>query len=209
MNRRQIRAAAQSANPFEQRQKNHAATWHGIGAGGGSRGQEVTESELGTWMYRRAAHQQHRKRPQIWIALLYRAAGIGKGRAGPALARPAPAGRRSYQIATRLVLAGAQPHLPSCRSISPAIYTDLRWVQGGRPAIHIANRPSCSSWRGRTPSICRHAVASRLPTFRAELASPNPRRPGRQRAQTRACCGSPGWRPPPTHDKQSTDHWRQ
>ena len=27
---------------------------------------------------------------------LYRAAGIGKGRAGPALARPAPAGRRSY-----------------------------------------------------------------------------------------------------------------
>lgn len=38
------------------------------------------------------------------MALLYRAAGIGKGRAGPALTRPAPAGRRSYQIATRFVL---------------------------------------------------------------------------------------------------------
>ena len=75
-----------------------------MGAAGRSRRQEVAESEPSTGMYCRAASQQHRSRPQIPMALLYRAAGIGKGRAGPALARPAPAGRRSYQIATRFVL---------------------------------------------------------------------------------------------------------
>ena len=41
---------------------------------------------------------------QITMVVIVGAAGIGKGRAGPALTWPAPASRRSYQIAMRFVL---------------------------------------------------------------------------------------------------------
>ena len=55
-------------------------------------------------------------------------AGIGKGRAGPALTWPAPASRRSYQIATRFVLMpAAQPHSkPSRAAAIPVSRYEIR-----------------------------------------------------------------------------------
>ena len=75
---------------------------------------------------------------------LYRAAGIGKGRAGPVLARPAPAGRRSYPNRYAICLGVC--------GVAAASHAALRQAQGERAAQrrHL---------RLPHPSICRHAVA--------------------------------------------------
>ena len=66
-------AGRQFSTPFEQRPDRQPAN-DAFGAAGGSRQQDVGESEFSTWMCRRAACQQHRNRQRIRIALLSRAA---------------------------------------------------------------------------------------------------------------------------------------
>ena len=113
------------------------------------------------------------------------AGGAGGGSGHPPPACRAGAKPRELRGAAASAAAQRQQHLP----------TQLATPRQSQPFDRLrANGP------------CSGAVAYVLRPFRAYLASPSPRQPGRQRAQTRACCGSPGWRPLPAHDKQSTDH---
>ena len=86
---------------------------------------------------------------QIAMVVILGAAGIGKGRAGPVLTWPAPASRRSYQIATRFVLMLVAEAAKSSENppVSP-------FAKGGMVAV-------CSSGASRIHRRCTAAKKQR------------------------------------------------
>ena len=147
-------AVRQFSTPFEQRPDRLAANTN-LGAAGGSRQQDVAESEPSTWMCCRTACQQHRNRQKAVMALLSRAAFL----CGTFFGRAKKVPRRVGAKARHKQLSASPP--TATRSQRPSQTLPLR---GGRCGCAAAIRgvpPPPDGQEGRYRTASLHSPAAR------------------------------------------------